>query len=291
MDYNKIEDAVFKKAMEIFKDSAAEFFNLDIELDRPAETEIKNIDIKTNAMDYLFYTISGDYVHFEFQTTKKRDDISIFLYYDASLHYKSKRKIRTIVIYSSEINDVNTYINCGSIKYSIEAFYMNQLNGDEKLKEIQFKIKNNIELTQNDIMALSFIPLMNNKINKSDIIIKSIEVAQEIPNNNMKNNTLMLLYALFDKFGDEKSKNKFKEVIVMTEIGKMIYNDGLQEGMEKGMEKAKSEMLIKQLIKKFNKLPDDYKLKIKRTSNDTLDVLLTEIFDMESINDLDKYLN
>lgn len=77
----------------------------------------------------------------------------------------------------------------------------------------------------------------------------------------------------------------------MTEIGKMIYNDGLQEGMEKGMEKAKSEMLIKQLIKKFNKLPDDYKLKIKRTSNDTLDVLLTEIFDMESINDLDKYLN
>ena len=291
MDYNKIEDAVFKKAMEIFKDSAAEFFNLDIELDRPAETEIKNIDIKTNAMDYLFYTVSGDYVHFEFQTTKKRDDISRFLYYDASLHYKSKRKIRTIVIYSSEINDVNTHINCGSIKYSIEAFYMNQLNGDEKLKEIQFKIKNNIELTQNDIMALSFIPLMNNKINKSDIIIKSIEVAQEIPNNNMKNNTLMLLYALFDKFGDEKSKNKFKEVIVMTEIGKMIYNDGLQEGMEKGMEKAKSEMLIKQLIKKFNKLPDDYKLKIKRTSNDTLDVLLTEIFDMESINDLDKYLN
>ena len=199
MDYNKIEDAVFKKAMEIFKDSAAEFFNLDIELDRPAETEIKNIDIKTNAMDYLFYTVSGDYVHFEFQTTKKRDDISRFLYYDASLHYKSKRKIRTIVIYSSEINDVNTNINCGSIKYSIEAFYMNQLNGDEKLKEIQFKIKNNIELTQNDIMALSFIPLMNNKINKSDIIIKSIEVAQEIPNDNMKNNTLMLLYALFDQ--------------------------------------------------------------------------------------------
>ena len=73
----------------------------------------------------------------------------------------------------------------------------------------------------------------------------------------------------------------------MTEVGKMIYNDGLQEGMAK----AKSEMLIKQLIKKFNKLPDDYKLKIKRTSNDTLDVLLTEIFDMESINDLDKYLN
>ena len=122
--------------MEIFKDSAAKFFNLDIKLDRQAETEIKNIDIKTNVMDYLFYTVSGDYVHFEFQTTKKRDDISRFLYYDASLHYKSKKKIITIVIYSSEINDVDAHINCGSINYSIEAFYMNQLNGDEKLKEI-----------------------------------------------------------------------------------------------------------------------------------------------------------
>jgi len=29
MDYNKIEDAVFKKAMEVFKDGAPEFFNLE----------------------------------------------------------------------------------------------------------------------------------------------------------------------------------------------------------------------------------------------------------------------
>lgn len=32
MDYNKIEDAVFKKAMDIFKDSASEFFDLNIKL-------------------------------------------------------------------------------------------------------------------------------------------------------------------------------------------------------------------------------------------------------------------
>ena len=38
MDYNKIEDAVFKKAMDIFKDSASEFFNLDLKIIAPAET-------------------------------------------------------------------------------------------------------------------------------------------------------------------------------------------------------------------------------------------------------------
>jgi len=56
MDYNKIEDAVFKKTMEIFKDGASKFFDLNFKITAPAETEIKNIDIKTNAMVYLFYT-------------------------------------------------------------------------------------------------------------------------------------------------------------------------------------------------------------------------------------------
>lgn len=116
MDYNKVEDAVFKKAMEVFKEGAAEFFGLNFKIIASAETEIKNIDIITNAMDYLFYTDDDEYLHFEFQNTKKRDDISRFLYYDASLYYKNKKKITTVVVYSSDIKDVITDLNCGSIK-------------------------------------------------------------------------------------------------------------------------------------------------------------------------------
>jgi len=32
MDYNKVEDAVFKKAIEVFKTSVAEFFGLDVNI-------------------------------------------------------------------------------------------------------------------------------------------------------------------------------------------------------------------------------------------------------------------
>jgi len=52
---------------------------------------------------------------------------------------------------------------------------------------------------------------MNTKRNKSDITLESIEVANNIKNEEDKNKCLTLLYALFDKFGDEKSKKKFKE--------------------------------------------------------------------------------
>jgi len=75
VDYNKIEDAVFKKAMEFFKDNAVKFFDINAKIIAAADTEIKNIEIKTNYMDYLFYTEDGNYLHFEFQTTEKKEDI------------------------------------------------------------------------------------------------------------------------------------------------------------------------------------------------------------------------
>ena len=137
MDYNKVEDSVLKKAMEFFKDNAVKFFGIDTKIIAPAETEIKNIEIKTNYIDYLFYTEDGGYLHFEFQTTDKKDDIKRFLYYDASLFYKEKRKIKTMVIYSADIEDAETFIDAGTIKYNICAFYMKNLDGDERLKYLR----------------------------------------------------------------------------------------------------------------------------------------------------------
>ncbi|WP_346940437.1 DUF4351 domain-containing protein [uncultured Clostridium sp.] len=88
------------------------------------------------------------------------------------------------------------------------------------------------------------------------------------------------------KFGDELSKKRFKEFVGMTEVGKMIYNEGKEEGLEEG----KAELLIKQLMKKFKILPDEYKEKIRNLSGDVIEHIGTEIFDMESLEDLKKYL-
>ena len=186
MDYNKIEDAVFKKAMEFFKDNAVNFFGINAKIIATAETEIKNIDIKTNHTDYLFYTEDGNYLHFEFQTTDKKEDIKRFLYYDASLFYKEKRKVRTVVIYSADIENAQTYIDAGTIKYEVEAFYMKDLNGDQKLEMLQNKIKRKEHLTGEDILTLSFIPLMSSKESRSKRSLESIELADTIPESSEK---------------------------------------------------------------------------------------------------------
>ncbi|GKU24278.1 DUF4351 domain-containing protein [Clostridium folliculivorans] len=276
--------------MEFFKDNAVKFFGINTKITAPAETEIKNVDIKTNYTDYLFHTEDGGYLHFEFQTTDKKEDIKRFLYYDASLFYKEKRKVRTVVIYSADIDDAEVHIDAGSIKYDIEAFYMKNLNGDEKLQMLKNKIRNKEKLDSEDILTLSFIPLMKSKISKSQRSLEGIELANSIEEDDTKLQCLTLLYALFDKFGDSISKIRFKEVFSMTDIGKMIREDGLKEGIEVGKEAEKTEILIKLLVKKFKKLPTGYEEKVRKLPMATLDIIITEIFDLESLEDLNKYL-
>lgn len=115
---------------------------------------------------------------------------------------------------------------------------MRNLNGDEKLEYLRDKINRGEHFTAEDILTLSFIPLMRGKESRSKRALDSIELADKIPESNEKLQCLTLLYALFEKFGDEFSKKKFKEVVSMTEIGKMIRDEGIKEGEKKERQKC-----------------------------------------------------
>lgn len=285
MDYNKMEDAVMKSAMNIFTQSAVEFFGVDTKIIAPVSTEIKNIEINTNYTDYTFYTEDGNYLHFEFQTTNKDSDLRRFLFYDASLVYRDNKKINTIVVYSSEIEGANTYLDAGSIKYSIETFYMKDINGDSTFEKLKEKVERGERLKDIEILNLTFVPLMSSTKSKSDRAIDSIKLANKIKDNENKLQCLSMLYALLDKFGDENIKKNIWEVFGMTEIGKLIREQGIKEGKEEG----KVETLLKQLVKKFGKIPVGYKENIKKLPTETIDIISIEIFDMKELKDIEKY--
>ena len=81
----------------------------------------------------------------------------------------------------------------------------------------------------------------------------------------------------------------------MTELGRMLIEDGRTEGRIEGRiegrTEGKIETLIKLLIKKFGFLSEEYKNKISKLSSETIDIILMEIFDIKSINELDKYFS
>lgn len=76
----------------------------------------------------------------------------------------------------------------------------------------------------------------------------------------------------------------------MTELGKSLIQEGMEKGIKEGREEGKSELLIKILIKKFKKLLDEYKKKIKSLPEETLEIIAMDIFELNSIEELEQYL-
>ena len=64
-----------------------------------------------------------------------------------------------------------------------------------------------------------------------------------------------------------------------------------REKIEEGREEGKAEILTKLLVKKFNVKAEDYSDKIKKLSDESIDKIITDIFEIEKIEELEKYFN
>lgn len=66
---------------------------------------------------------------------------------------------------------------------------------------------------------------------------------------------------------------------------------GIEKGIERGVGKGIAETIIRQLCKKFGELPSEYKERILGQARPTLELIAENIFDIESLSELDRFLN
>ena len=89
----------------------------------------------------------------------------------------------------------------------LSRFYCSRLNtriylhylGYVVFDKIEEKLKGNEEVTKQDLVALTFEPIMGGKLTKFDRIIKSIRLVKKI-NNEYRYDIESMLYAFADKF-------------------------------------------------------------------------------------------
>lgn len=65
---------------------------------------------------------------------------------------------------------------------------------------------------------------------------------------------------------------------------------GIEKGIEKGMERGIGVTVIKLLEKKFGSVPEEYVKKIEGANRETLMAIVDNIFEIDKIEDLDKFL-
>jgi len=239
------------------------------------------------------------YIHFEFQTTNKgKKDLRRFRAYEALLSLQKEKDVTTYVVYSNNIKKAMSSLETGISKFNVKSIFMSEKNGDLIFEELEKKINNKEKLTKQELVSLAFTPIMGGKLTKAEKIIKSIRIVKS-SDSEYKYDIESMLYAFADKFLKGKDLQRVKEEISMTELGRMLIEDGRTEGRiegriegrTEGRTEGKIETLIKLLIKKFGFLSEEYKNKISKLSSETIDIILMEIFDIKSINELDKYFS
>ena len=93
------------------------------------------------------------------------------------------------------------------------------------------------------------------------------------------------------------NRNYIKDEILENEVSRMtktlydpeVEKRGIEKGIAEGIEKGKAELLIKLLIKKFKSLPEGYENKIMNLSIDNIDKIGMDIFDINSVEELEEY--
>lgn len=100
-----------------------------------------------------------------------------------------------------------------------------------------------------------------------------------------------LVKHIHKKVKEVKNNEKVEvEYMTLLERDREKIEEGIEKGIEQGIEIGKADLLIKQLSKRFKELPESYIEKIKLLSEDKLEEIGMDIFDMNNIEDLEKYL-
>ena len=246
----KHEDAVMKMGFDYFRDTILKTLNIHYEFVDSRPTEAIEIHIDNLYMDYNFLTTEDVIVHIEFQTTEDHvtDDLMRFHVYEAILMRKEKKKVITYVIYSGRIENVKTELECGIHTYRVNPIYLTGHDADEIFQSVKAKIEAGEPLSEDDFANLTLTPLMTSKMCRKDVIKEAIQIVKQEKQLTAEK-TMAMLYTLADKFLSAGELNEIKEVLTMTRLGQMLYDDGVKKGMERGREEGQ-----KQLTELMNKL-------------------------------------
>ena len=112
-------------------------------------------------------------------------------------------------------------------------------NGDDVFKNVSDKISKGISLSKDDIISLSFSPIMGGQVSKLERILNTIKILKDI-DITYRHDVESIIYAFANKFLSGKDLERVKEELKVTELGKSLIDEGKKE---KAIEIAKKAIL------------------------------------------------
>jgi len=245
------EDAILKMGFDYFRDTILKTLGIDYSFVESGVTELVELTIHSLYMDFTFLTVGDFYIHIEFQTTDSGEkDIRRFHAYESVLSHKTGKNVITYVIYSGGIEHAVTEVECGIYTYRVIPIYLTAKDADSVLERLQEKKEKGEPFTEEDFAQLAMTPLMSSNKNRKEVVLESLKLSK-MEKSITAEKTMAMLYTLADKFLTGNDLAEVKEVVAMTRIGQMIFDDGVVRGKELGRDEGRKLMsaLVSRLLK------------------------------------------
>lgn len=150
------------------------------------------------------------------------------------------KDVYTYVVYTNDIREPQTRLKTGFSEYCVKAVTLSDWDSRQVIEDIKKSLEQNT-LDEEQITALAFVPVMARSDERVEVISEAVKISHKVADEQQKIDIQSILFAFANKFLNGNELERIKEEIAMTQLGQMIYEDGLKKGEEKGEKKGKLE--------------------------------------------------
>jgi len=234
------EDIVQKAASQYFGKEVSSWLKIPGKVCKAAQTEFVNLGVRHIYEDFNFIMQDGQWYHFEFESDRvTRADLKRFREYEATTSKVHDVDVVTYIICSDAGQDVLDELQTGINTYRVKIVRLKDYDADRILEEV--KKKENDVVTCDDLIPIAMCPLMSGKTTMKERIVEGFQILKQtytkIETERQKC-LQAILYVLALKFLTKAEMDEIKEVVDISYLGRLIYDDGFNAGVKQGIEQG-----------------------------------------------------
>lgn len=248
------KDVTSKFLAEGFKNKSLEVYGVHM----PNIVEVKPTNlpvIMANELrlDNLFEFADGSYGIIDYESKFDEQDKISYLNYIARVSKRladegipvEKQKIRIIILYTSNVKEVNAKLDLGSLQMEVEAGYLSIIDSEKVFQKIEKKVKNKALLDDKEMMEMIVLPLTRAAVKEQkEWLKKVIDLAKEISDESQQVFVLSGILAFSDKIIESDYAEEVRRWIQMTKVAQIFEREkeeAVKEAVSEAVDKAKRE--------------------------------------------------
>ena len=226
------KDIVSKLFGERMKGKPLSLFGLgtDLKVADVKPTNLPIVQARELRMDNLFELEDGSVAVLDYESEYKKSNFTKYGRYimDVADRYLKEGKepdIHMMVLYTADIERAETSFSRTACRIETEASYLVKAPSEEWLKDVKAGIASQ-SITDEMMMHLVLLPLTyKGEERKQEAIKECVHLARRIPDKGQETFVLAGILTFTDKVINEKTRQYIKEVLGMTQVGKMLMDE------------------------------------------------------------------